>query len=72
MWAYDVENYFSPTASKFSTSNICGVRVEYRVLTFQYMFKIKKKTTRMPEHNFKKFDVKCSELFSKLKKNCSS
>jgi hypothetical protein len=40
------------------------VRVEYRVLTFQYIFKIlKKMTTRMPEHFFKNFDVKCSKLF---------
>ncbi len=44
------------------------LRVEYRVLTFQYIFKIKKKTTRMPDHNLKKFYVKCTELFSKLKK----
>ncbi len=28
----------------------------------------KKTTTRVVEHNFKKFYVKCTELFSKIKK----
>ena len=55
MWAYTGEKFISPTASKFSPGVISHMVLKGGVQGF-----LKKKTTRVVEHFFKKFYVKCS------------
>jgi hypothetical protein len=66
MWAYTGENVFSSSSSKNFPGVISHMVLRGRVTRVQG-FK-KKTTTRVVEHNFKKFYVKCTELFSKIKK----